>query len=244
VGRNKATTFTGLCEHHDRRLFAQIDASDLDWLRAEHRFLLAYRAVLYELHATCRAAWQLQHAYMRRVKLGLSPPNETSRAGRIATGRLIVAFETYQYKQPFDKAHLVRDFSAVEHDLLMLKTARPTVAASVMFTIDHLHRDAEVVRACMTILPVSQTLTACLFSYLPADADLARAALRPIFEARDEDQKYLLSKRLINSAQNFVLSPRFVDAWSPSKRKAVLKYFLHTALSDDLAHDDPELTLF
>ncbi|KKM07878.1 hypothetical protein LCGC14_1729540, partial [marine sediment metagenome] len=46
VGRNKATTFTGLCDKHDSQLFEPIDKNRFDSKNKEHLFLLAYRSVL------------------------------------------------------------------------------------------------------------------------------------------------------------------------------------------------------
>ena len=48
VSRNKATTFTGLCEEHDRDLFAPIERAPIDLADVRHLFLLAYRAALFE----------------------------------------------------------------------------------------------------------------------------------------------------------------------------------------------------
>ena len=52
VGRKEATTFTGLCDEHDNEVFRPIDTNDINAENQQHLFLLAYRAVLRELHAT------------------------------------------------------------------------------------------------------------------------------------------------------------------------------------------------
>ena len=56
VGRNDATTFTGLCSEHDRRMFEPIDKATINVLDEEHLFLFAYRSVLRELHADATGA--------------------------------------------------------------------------------------------------------------------------------------------------------------------------------------------
>ena len=55
VGRNRATTFAGLCSEHDRMAFAPIELGKLDLQSPEHLFLLAFRATFYEVHATASA---------------------------------------------------------------------------------------------------------------------------------------------------------------------------------------------
>ena len=54
TGRNKASTFTGLCAQHDSDLFRPIDTSCFDPNSEEHCFLVAFRSVHRELHATVR----------------------------------------------------------------------------------------------------------------------------------------------------------------------------------------------
>ena len=56
IGRHRATTFTGLCGKHDRLIFEPIDKSPIDIRNGEHLFLVAYRSVLRELHATLSGA--------------------------------------------------------------------------------------------------------------------------------------------------------------------------------------------
>src|SRR3972149_8263724 len=63
VGRNKATTFTGLCTEHDTDIFAPIENASIDVENDLHLFLLAYRAVLRETHVTIEGAIKNQVAY-------------------------------------------------------------------------------------------------------------------------------------------------------------------------------------
>lgn len=244
VGRNEATTFAGLCADHDRKIFSPIETASLDLDDPEHRFLLAYRATFYGVHAACAAAWMVQTGYLKTTQLGINPPDAPSMAGVFAVDRMIVAYETFCYKAAFDRAYLERDFELLEHDLLNLPVPEPTVAASALFSLDHLERGDDVVRVCLTILPVESCKTVALFTYLKADAPLARKVFAPILQSTGERQKHELSRRLLNNCQNFVLSPRFVASWTPQKRKLIVEYFVRTVFRDDLEFDHPDLTLF
>jgi hypothetical protein len=226
IGRNRASTFAGLCAEHDHALFAPIETGAIDPENAEHAFLLAYRAVLYEVHATCAAAWQLQTGYTKRVQLGLDPGDKPSEAGVFATHRMIVAYETFQHKLRFDAAYLSRDFRILSHDVLTISVSRPSVAASALFSLDHLQRDDETVRVCITVIPISANETVALLSYLNADAPLARRELRRVLGTTGVEQAYELSRRLLNNCQNFVLSPAYVASWTAQKREAITGYFL------------------
>jgi hypothetical protein len=63
IGRNRATTFTGLCSQHDTELFKPIDTAVIDLESTEHLFLLAYRSVLKEAHATRKSVVDTQGLY-------------------------------------------------------------------------------------------------------------------------------------------------------------------------------------
>ena len=76
-----------------------------------------------------------------------------------------------------------------------------------------------------------------------AEAAPARDRLSEVLGASGADQKYQLSRRILNHAQNFVLAPPFVDSWTSTKRHTVLDFFTRTILTSDLEFDDPDLTL-
>jgi hypothetical protein len=224
-------------------LFSPIELGVIDHENPEHAFLLAYRAVLYELHASSAAAWQLQTGYSKRVELGLDPGDQPSEAGLWATHRILIAFETYQYKLRFDAAYLQRDFSVLTHDIIRVPVCRASIAASALFSLDHLDRGGESVRVCITVLPITAQETVAILSYLNEDASLARAELAPLLEESGPGQAFELSRRLLNNCENFVISPEYVASWTERKRRAVTEYFVRTLLHDDLKVDDPDLLL-
>jgi hypothetical protein len=245
VGRNKATTFAGLCESHDRELFAPIETQPLALDDSSQLFLLAYRAVLFELHATCAAGALLHAAYAKRVELGIDPKGKLSPAGQYATERMAIAFETNLYKLRFDQALTSGDTAFLLHDVSLLEVSRPTVAASALISLDGVANDeGDVVRICLTVLPVDQTRIAAVLSYLPEDAPLARVHLDRIITTRGAHQMYELSRRIINHCSNFVIAPHYFDSWAQRKRDTIREYFVRTIRVGDLAVEDPDLMLF
>ncbi len=244
VGRNKATTFAGLCSRHDQAIFAPIDTTAVSPTNPEHLFLAAYRAAFREVHASCAAGWMLQMGYQKRVELGFDPADGPSDAGLLATRQLILAHETFNYKLSFDEAFLRRDYSALEHDVIEIELPRPAIGASCLFSLDDAPRDDDVARACLSIMPLTSTRTIAVLSYTKADAAIARTALDRILNASGHHQLYELSKRLLNSCENFVIAPVHFDTWPASKRTAIRNYYVQTLLKDYLGHDDPDLYLF
>ena len=221
VSRNRATTFVGLCAEHDRKIFAPIETELVDLYNPEHLFLLAYRATLFETHATAAKGWLIQMGYQERVRLGLDPKNAPSLPGLLATEHLMVAYETFQYKLCFDEPYLLREFDAVEHDVMLLDVKRPTLAASALFSIDNVRRGDDVVRACLTVLPITRVQTAVILSYLRADAQLARQELADVLQADMASLPFAVSRRLLNNCQNCALSPEYVHGWPLGKQEAI-----------------------
>ena len=157
---------------------------------------------------------------------------------------MVVAYETWRYKSILDEAYLEGRFDALEHDLLELSVNRPTLAASVLFSLDDVERGDDVVRVCLTVLPIEPTRTYALLSYLPDDAALARASLARVLDTGGSYQQYELSRRILNHAQNFVLAPTFVASWSATRVETITDSFRRTVFHNDFVFDDPVLTLF
>ena len=67
VGRNEASTFLGLCEEHDRKLFEPIDKRPIDANNQEQLFLLAYRSMLKEYHVTFDGFNRIHQGYQHLV---------------------------------------------------------------------------------------------------------------------------------------------------------------------------------
>jgi hypothetical protein len=243
VGRNKATTFAGLCAEHDREAFAPIEVGELDLQNPEHRFLLAFRATFYEVHATAAAGVQTQAAYLKRIELGLDPKGNPSPAGIFATQRLIIAWQTWVYMSRYAEAYFASAFDFVEHDLRIMMVERPTLAASALFAFpSRKHQDGA--RVCLTVLPITEKQTAVLLSYANDEAKKARKELKTLLRADGDQLKRELTRRLLNHCANFVLSPSYVDGWSATKREVIVGLFIRTVFQNDLSFDHPELNLF
>jgi hypothetical protein len=246
VSRNHATTFTGLCSTHDAAIFRPIDREKFEPSNVEHLFLYAYRSGLRELHATMEAAAKVQSAYQKRVELGLDNSNEMSPAGMMEIQHMIKAYQTYLYMTAFDRCYIAKQWNHLAHDIRMLTHNEPTIAVSSLFSIDGSDRDGELIRVCINIFPVSRQQSVVIFSYLPEDASLARVYLQSILDsdANAFYQKYLLSKLVLNSCENLVLSPAYINKWSGEKKEAVERYFVQTLHSGNLEVDNKHLYLF
>lgn len=244
VGRNQATTFTGLCSRHDDLIFRPIEKGTIKFRDSEHLFLLAYRAAYRELHATMEGAARVQRSYLARVRHGLDPEDSPSPAGLFAINRMLLSWETFNYKSLLDIAHAQRDFGVMTHDVVTLHVERPTIAACSLFSVDHIYVGDDRLRIHLNVLPVDPATTLAVFAYLQPYASQARAFLDRILRSDGAHQRYELSRLILNSCENFVLSPHYFDTWSDQKRSAVRSYFTRTILEDDLSFECPDLFLF
>lgn len=244
VGRRRATTFTGLCRDHDAMLFAAIDRKTIDLDSPEQCFLLAYRAAFWELHACGAVAVQMQTAYKEQVRLGLTRPDSSSPAGQFAVERMIVAAQVYRWKSELDIAWPRMDWSPLRHHVIRLSVTEPTVAASALFSIGERDDARDLRCVTLSIIPLSETETAVSLSFKPDDEGVVRERLSPLFHEGDAALKRALSRRVLQSCQNFVLAPRFVARWPARKRDSITQFFIATVLADDASVDDEALMLF
>ena len=244
VGRNKASTFTGLCSTHDRELFADIEIQQIDLNDEWHLFLLAYRATLRETHTKMEVGVKAQSAYQARVAAGLDPGDRPSPLGVFATESLMLAYDKHQLKEAFDLAYLNRHPDMLKHNVLRLRVTEPSLATSAMFSLDDIEKDLETVRVYLTILPMSSTETVVVLSYRDREAGLGRLRLDRVLGATGTHQLYEVSRMVLNSCENFVLSPKVFDVWDAEKREAIRSYFVHTLFRDDYGVEDERFMLF
>jgi len=244
VGRNEATTFTGLCSNHDASIFRPIDTARFRGSDPEHLFLVAYRAVVRELHAAMDGAWKIQGGYEKRIQLGLDTGNEPEPAGMLAVEHMMRAYLTYVYKCSFDQALVSREHEAVSHHSFVVDHEEPTVGVCSLFSLDGLRRGDDWVRVALNVLPLCRTESIVVFSFLPGDAELVRSGLDRVLSSEGAYQKYLLSKLILNNCDNFVVSPPYFDRWGFGKRAAIMNYFADTLTDGNLEFENPNLYLF
>jgi hypothetical protein len=245
VGRNKASTFKGLCNKHDSEIFKEIEDKPLDLANnSKQLFLFAYRAVLKEMHAVTLSALRTQSAYKKQIELGLLPKNEPSNFGIWAVDWLSNSYLMHLYKKKFDKAYLTNSFKKVQHDLVVLKNQAPTIAASSLYSLDHVQVRDDIARVALTIFPASKSKTYVLFSYLDYEAPKAREELKNIFFAGPLGKRKLISKMVLRNCENFFIAPEYFQTWNSSKKELVKNYFNDTIDGQDVNVDNSRILLF
>jgi hypothetical protein len=244
IGTSKASVFTGLCSVHDSSLFAPIDSVALP-TTPEELFLQGYRAVLGEVHACNSVAFKLQQGYRREIARGFSGLDNISPRGLYATERIVIAHETWLYKEILDDALLRCAFSMLEHDVVPLGPTEPCVAATGLFDLPKQNAQQESVRVATTVLPTPAGETFAFFSYIRDDAGPARQLLDRVLRAEPANRTREVSRVILERIQNFAIAPAHFDRFSDAKRNRIRECFLGTLFDDAPAElDHPHLDLF
>ena len=246
VGRNVATTFTGLCAKHDRELFSIIENDSIKLTDDQHLFLLAYRAVLKEAHDSTKAMVDTHMTYSKGIELGEWPSEVPSDFGIHDLRMKILAYQTSLVRNCFDKAYRNSAWDAVDHRVFYCQS-RPAVAVNSMFTTDFCSNvtDDAPAYTMLNIFPEDSRTTAVVFSFLSEDRTQAEIAFGDIWSQKERyDQQYQLSKLILKNAGNFVISPVFYEGFEEKKIKTILRYFIKNLGEQSYDLEDPDLFLF
>ena len=245
VGRNIASTFTGLCGQHDAEIFRPIDTKVFATDDLEQLFLIAYRSVTRELHATMEGAMRIQGKYQDLVRTGKVSGEEPSHAGIMATFHLIKSWGVWKYRHKyFDKAFVRHSFKNIQHSIFKIENEQPILAASSFFSVDRKPWGEPFAAAIVNIIPTSETETTVVFSYAREHSGIVKKYIAPIIRTTDQSQKYELSYLLVNRAENFFVSPRVIDCWSEEKRMHIERAFVSEIETGVPLDRTPELNLF
>lgn len=244
IGRNNASTFTGFCSEHDAEIFRPIDTKPLSIDDEEQLFLLAYRSVSRELHATLEGAMKIQSAYLSLVEKGEVPKDQPSAAGIEAVQHMMKAWAAWKYRfKFFDKRFEDKRFKELRHIKFVIKERKPSLAASSFFSADLKPWGKPFVAIIVNIVPLSESETAVIFSYARKHSRKAVEYLRPITTASGQKKLYELSFLLIDRAENFFVRPSVVAGWGAEKLRNIENAFTATVVE---GHPEriPDLMLF
>jgi hypothetical protein len=246
VGRNQASTFTGLCSRHDAEIFRPIDTEDFNPRSQQHLFLIAYRSVYREFHAIMEGTVRVQSLFVKAVEDGKVSAHEPSPVMLTATEGLLRSYSFYRYKTAyFDIPYVRADFDTVEHDIVIFEGQEPTIAASTFNSLEPIITPGGFVGIIINVIPLPDRRMVVVFSYAASEASKARTHLDRILAVTGERQKYELSKHLLAVTENFALNPRFVASWTKARREAVIAAFQRTInVANPDVGENPNFLLF
>lgn len=243
IGRNLATTFTGLCSAHDTQLFKPIDTSEIAPANPEHRFLVAYRAVLKGLHSALGSAQMVQLSFQKGVELKQFA--EDGPEMLVATGQIIGSMYMFEFAQPFHMAYVAGAWDQVRYETLMVPTPPAVAASGVCMPTEAGPEPKREDRPFLAfnIFPQNGQLFV-EFAWLPEADAMMRRATEAIATATGDHQLYLLSKFILKYTETFTLKPSVHETFTKPQVEAITDYFLANSVGNRAEWDDPKLYLF
>jgi hypothetical protein len=245
VGRNDASTFTGLCSKHDTELFKAIDTNPVDVDNCEHRRQLAYRSVMREMHTELEngeRAWAMHEEICKGQK---ADPNEmVTKASLLYLACNKKAHNVYRYRRRhFDKPAEEGKAPDLRHLIIEMDNQRPVLAASPLFSTGFTEQ-GDIIGPTLNIVPLDENKSVAIISYPAEQAATVKTSLAKVFDADEKTLKYELAKLVIQRVENFVLSPAHHDTWSEDKRSLVLREFEASLAEPKEIPDHADLNIF
>ena len=245
IGRNHASTFSGLCAYHDTEIFKPIDTKPLSLDDREQLFLIAYRSVTRELHTVMEAAMRLQATLEHQIAAGVVPRDSSSSAMWEATGHMVKAWGMWKHRLEFyDRPFVSGRFDNVRHSAFTIESRKPILASSSFFSVDDKVWGERFAGVTLNVIPTAATQSTVIVSYPREQSSKARRYIAPIFGKGGEERLYALSQMLIDRAENFFVSPSHVDNWTVEKRRSIEDAFVGTVIHRQTAKSSSDLMLF
>jgi hypothetical protein len=244
VGRQDASTFTGLCSKHDTELFKAIDTRPLNIDDCEQQRQLATRAYLRQFHTELQNAdrsWFLHEQYCKENGLRLDNPF-TPQYG-LYEHWIDKARELYLYYRNYIEVPLEQGrCPTLRHLIITMDNQAPVLAVSDLFSVGHTD-DGEPRAVMLSVMPLGPNYTVAFLTYAREHEDGVKAALASVFNADEKTLKHELAKLIIERAENFALSPAHYAKWSDERKKRVIGEFQKT-LTGGKVEDHPDLNIF
>jgi hypothetical protein len=246
VGRKGASSFPGFCSEHDGQIFEPLDKRPLDLTNQQQLFLLAYRGVSHELHATIDYVSRLQSMYVFRVEHRIDPADTLTPVGSKAVEQMLFSWTTWRYRdRHYDEALRTGDLSGIAHEVIFLGNQRPVLAASSFISLDNMRPgDPDFPGVAVNVLPINEKATVAILSYARSIAGKVRSAFDRILTASGDQQKYELSKLIIARTANFVVAPKHFGLWSADKIQRLERAIIESVGEGHDPEEHQDLMLF
>jgi len=165
VGRNEATTITGLCSAHDTQLFKEIDTELFDEDNCVHRRQLAYRSVMPELSTELENAVRANAMHYELYRADKKDP-ETSETVFLHLWKdwMVKSQKGYRYRRRhFDGPMENGKEPNLRHLIIEMERQVPALACSSLFSTS-VTSDGDIIGATLNVVPLSVTKTIAVLS--------------------------------------------------------------------------------
>lgn len=234
VGVNKASTFSGFCSHHDSALFAPIETSPLR-VCDEHAFLLALRAVSYELYAKEAGVLSFEG---NRLNLDCGFPESMqvkiqSDVRDHLTGFTAGLQDVRHTKAELDEMYARRDFSEMEYcafwldrppDLMCCGSDSPQFDFRAMPLQNLGNLDVRMQMLTCSLL-ASEDRGCAFFSWTAGCRTVSRAFLRSLINLRPRMIADAILQYVLTNFENVYMRPDWWEALDQKLQAYIVERF-------------------
>lgn len=241
VGRNGASTFSGLCSKHDTELFKTIDTELFDDDNCVHRSQLAYRSVMHEFCTELDSAARANAMHYELCKVENNDPDKTETIYlHLWKEWMVKSQRVYRYRRRhFDGPMENGKGPSLRHLVITMDKQAPVLACSSLFSTGFTSDD-DIVGPILNVVPVSTEKTVAVLSCPTEQWTEIRRSLSNVFDADETTLKHELAKLILENVENFALSPAHYAKWSDDRKTRVLR---EVEKSNGL-EDHPDLNIF
>lgn len=243
VGRNRATTFTGLCNEHDTKLFRPIESSPLDLANPEHVFLMTYRSALRGAHAAIENARWSSNAARRLSEEEHTGPYEEGIGRHLSAYPVLAGMQAFMEKARLDDLYLRVNYGDVLHKIVPLPEMKPSVAANAFFSVGM--RGKEWVFCALNVFPADGKHV-MVFSYRRRNRRFVeRFVDKHLMMTYGTRREIAASKVLLDVCETITLKPSHRESLSAEQSAAISGYFLWSTLEESqvfLGQVSPEMS--
>ena len=230
---NRLMTGRMACAYHDNQTFSEIENRRLDPSNLHHCLLLAYRAVLFQLHEKRVAAKTFEtlapshRLFAVQYRLLREAVSEVSRA-KAHLDKLVFAGRAPNGAPEMEHVHVsIESGPSVAASAVIMRDG-PRIA----FTPRELEAVIEAgvprspypVPIIITVYPEPKKHIA-IVSFLKGTESLARIVVPAIDEPRRGHAAALLSKTLLEESENIIVSPTAWQSFGRAKRRRIFQQF-------------------
>ncbi|MCH8519942.1 MAG: hypothetical protein LAT82_04275 [Nanoarchaeota archaeon] len=229
-GRKVATTFTGLCNTHDSKLFSPIENYNFREYDLEHNFLYAYRALLKEFHAkisTYEIYKYLVSEFPELSNLYKSYINGTKKAIN----------EMSKFKREFDNFYLTNKFDEIITFYLNLDSEYLIACSTTFYLVNDLRNsllndiynpNSKLRPFFLSIFPQNDK-TNILISYFKKDKELFSRFFKDFNNLSLKKKKEKISLLLSMYCENFIINPSYWETqFSFDEKKKIIDIFCNS----------------
>lgn len=230
IGINKASTFTGFCSEHDKKLFSSFEDREFN-LEKEQIFLLSYRSISAEHFK--KSAQQENLDILKNGDRGRSKEEQKMLQEFVAAYEYTLGLgvrDSNHHKTEFDQRLVQKNYDDINACVIEFDKVLPIQCSSILFPeIDFSGKDIQSLAdfdktldlVCFSILSEGDKSYAIL-SWLKESAESCEKLVDSFTQLSKQDQVSAIFKFALFSFENIYMEPNWWESLSETTKTYIL----------------------